>query len=674
LQRINAYNIYSSLFNLEAKTYKPCSFSSILMAIKYKGFTLDKFQEDSIASIDRGNSVVVSAATGTGKTLIADYIVEKAIKEGWHVIYTAPIKALSNQKFKDFKADYGDKIGLLTGDIVINPNAPIRIMTTEIYRNMLVDNEPMDALKYVIFDEIHFLNDPERGTVWEESIIFSPENVRFLCLSATIPNYDQFADWISTIKGHTVDTVNYSKRAVPLVHQLYDYKLGLTDIKSLSEDLENDNYPKYSRYGKRPEKRKKRYEVMAPDHKNLIRELHAKDWLPCIFFVFSRKATFERAGECAKKFNFTTPEEKARIIDYFNANVKEEIRHMQSVQKLKYFLTRGVGVHNAGIFPNLKEIVEYLFCEGLIRVLYATETFAVGINMPARTVCFGSLQKYDGISFRYLKTKEYFQLAGRAGRRGIDKEGRSITIIDRFKIDVNALEKVMGEDVEPIESQFKLSYNTVLNIMKNYDAETRQIILQSNFGYFVKKQSARQSRIMTSFSNYTRRLEMLGYLNKEKLTWKGEFATHIYTYEIPISELIFGGLFKTMTDEQMVLTLTALMYEGRPSDHFVIKGANVGRIISIVSRVRDVKRAVNFNALKRLYNLIHIWFNGGQFDQVMDICNLAEGDVIRLLRQVLDMISQIKHGLIQINDHEELVHRLESCQKKIDRDLVAVEF
>ena len=638
------------------------------MSIQYKGFTLDKFQEDAIAAVDRGHSVVVSAATGTGKTLIADYIIDKAIEEGWHVIYTAPIKALSNQKFKDFKSQYGDKIGLLTGDVVINPEAPVRIMTTEIYRNMLLDKEPLEDLRYVIFDEIHFINDRERGTVWEESLIFSASHVRFLCLSATIPNYQQFADWIASIQGHTVETVHFGKRAVPLKHHLFDRQLGLTDAATLKKEVGQEKYQTHRR------RRKKRYEVKSPDHRDLVRELDSRDWLPSIFFAFSRKATWAYAEECAKAFDFTSPKEKSTIIEYFNGHVKPEIRPLKSAQQLKWCLTRGVGVHNAGLFPNLKEIVEHLFGEGLLRVLYTTETFAVGINMPARTVCFAALQKYDGISFRYLSTKEYFQLAGRAGRRGIDTIGHAITMIDRFKLDLDAVERVMDKDVEPIVSQFKLSYNTVLNLLKNYDAETRQVVLRSNFGFYCRKQSKQQSRIMTSFSHYVRKLQKLNFVQGERLTWKGEFATYIYTHEIPISELVFGGLFDEMTDEQLVLTLTDLMYDGRPSDHFMVKGAKVGKIISVISKNRETKKAVNIIGLKRLYHLVNRWINGAEFEDLLDICNLAEGDIIRLFRQVLDIMSQIRHGLLVTGQHEELVYRLEQCMRRIDRDLVAVDF
>src|SRR3989338_5628937 len=205
--------------------------------MEYKGMTLDKFQEEAIASIDKNHSVVVSAPTGSGKTLIADYIINKDVKNGIRVIYTAPIKALSNQKYKEFTADYGkDKVGLLTGDVVINPGALILIMTTEVYRNMALTNDKMvEQVSYVVLDEIHYINDIERGYVWEESIIFSKPHVRVLCLSATIPNAEEFARWIEAIKGHEVVVVRHDERPVPLHVNFYDAELGVTSLKNLKE-------------------------------------------------------------------------------------------------------------------------------------------------------------------------------------------------------------------------------------------------------------------------------------------------------------------------------------------------------------------------------------------------------------------------------------------------------
>ncbi|MBR9702956.1 DEAD/DEAH box helicase, partial [Candidatus Woesearchaeota archaeon] len=235
--------------------------------MEFKGFTLDDFQEEAVKAIEDNQSVVVSAATGTGKTLIADYVIHKHIHDA-KIIYTAPIKALSNQKYKDFKTDYGaEKVGIMTGDVVHNPTAPILVMTTEIYRNMLLSKDQLvNDVSYVIFDEIHYMNDPERGTVWEESVIFSPKHIRFLCLSATIPNADEFARWIQTIKEHTVAVVHHAERAVPLTHMVFEEQHGLMTAKDLKEltDIPDINKARGGRRGRRERGRNKFSKPASP--------------------------------------------------------------------------------------------------------------------------------------------------------------------------------------------------------------------------------------------------------------------------------------------------------------------------------------------------------------------------------------------------------------------------
>jgi superfamily II RNA helicase len=648
----------------------------------YRNFTLDKFQEDAIKAIEQDHSVVVSAATGTGKTLIADYVINKAIEEGVRAVYTAPIKALSNQKYREFKELYGSKVGMLTGDVVINPGADILIMTTEIYRNMLVEKSPDVAqIKYVIFDEIHFINDIERGTVWEESIIFSPNEVRFLCLSATIPNYRQFADWISSIKEHTVDTVNYMKRAVPLNHQFYDSTLGITTIENIKSQI--DHLPKVSRqdsgrggrsgHGGRGGN-KQRSNAPLPNHTELIKELEESGKLPAIFFSFSRNLCEKRAKELAKKKTFTTPDQRKFIVEFFNDHMNDSIKNMHSTRELKEVIVKGIGVHHAGMLPKLKEIVELLFDKGLISVLYATETFAVGINMPAKTVCFGSLEKYDGISFRLLNSKEYFQLAGRAGRRGIDTVGYAISLIDRnHPENLPKIAQLVTGDTEPIISRYNLSYNTILNLRKHYDDAQIQVLLKSNFGYFVKKQNQNQVRILQSFSNYERILEKLGFLENKKVTWKGEFATRIYTRELEVGELVYSGILAKMNLKELGVVLASLIYEERRMDEFDIEGVDIGPILKKLKDNQFLDKKVKKIALKKMHKIVNLWLSGASFEKLLDVCNLAEGDIIRLFRQLIDMSKQILSSLKVMQEQDELQHTLSQLIAAIDRDLIAVE-
>lgn len=443
---------------------------------EFRGFTLDPFQEQAVDYIDQNYSVLVAAPTGVGKTLIADYIIEKIFREGGRVVYTAPIKALSNQKFREFKALVGEEaMGILTGDIVINPDAPILIMTTEIFRNMLQeDPERVQDVRYVIFDEIHYIDDPDRGSVWEESLIFMPPSMRFLGLSATIPNVDQLANWIAEVQEQEIKVVTHFERVVPLKHGLYERSLGFTNMRSIQK--------KYRRLASasalgRPE-------VEATTHLDLV-EAIKDDYLPCLFFTFSRRKCESNALELGEEQDFLTKEQKAQV----RAIIDSVLERYPSVESgrwpnLRRLLLKGIAYHHAGMLPVLKDIVEELFTHRLISVLYCTETFAVGLNFPCKTVCFDSSTKWDGVSFRPISNREYFQMAGRAGRRGIDVEGFVFTLVDLNYFDRSQFPSMNEDEVEPLQSQFALTYNSILNLVKNYDEEDIRRILGQNFATY----------------------------------------------------------------------------------------------------------------------------------------------------------------------------------------------
>lgn len=636
--------------------------------MQYKQYTLDQFQIDAIECIEKNHSVVVSAATGTGKTLIADYIINKALQENKRVVYTAPIKALSNQKYREFSKEYGAKVGILTGDVVINHTAPILIMTTEIYRNMLLEANEIDV-SYVIFDEIHYINDLERGTVWEESIIFSPDSVRFLCLSATIPNYRQFADWISAIKHHQVDCVNYMKRAVPLTHKCFDPYLGFTTIDAIMSDARQHQH-RHSIYRKKSQKSQR---VRLAHHTQLIEILEEKNLVPTIFFSFSRALCHQRAIELAKKKDYLNADQKKIVIELFD-KIPAEVKGMQTTQELKHVLVKGIGVHHAGLLSSIKETVELLFDKQLIKVLYATETFAVGINMPAKSVCFGSLEKYDGITFRVLNSKEYFQLAGRAGRRGIDKEGYSIAIIDRNHPELFAkIKQITTADTDPIISRYSLSYNTVLNLYKYHAHSDIEKILKNNFGYFCKRQSESQARISQSFANYSKILKKMEYLQDEKLTQKGEFASKIYTKELEVTELVFSGILHQVSIGQMCTILAALIYEPRRTDSFESANASINAMLKILDEHEFLARRLKKPLIKKMYNVINSWINMCEFDDLLTLCNLAEGDIVRIFRQLIDIIRQIKGSLLAIDKKHPLINKLNEALERIDRSIVQID-
>ncbi|MEM2032003.1 MAG: DEAD/DEAH box helicase [Candidatus Woesearchaeota archaeon] len=637
--------------------------------VQFKGFILDPFQIDAIKSIEKGNSVVVSAGTGTGKTLIADYIIEKALKEKRRVIYTSPIKALSNQKFRDFKRQYGDAVGLLTGDVTINHDAQIQIMTTEIYRNMLLNREYFDDLQYVIFDEVHYLNDPERGAIWEEAIIFSPEHVRFLCLSATIPNANQLALWIEKIHKHEVDVIIYNKRAVPLEHYVYTDSTGIKEIDSLDTSIfKKDKKEKKSKTKKN--QNVQRYSNLV----NLINILKQKEYLPCIVFSFSRKKTWENAFKVAEIFDFTTQAEKNYISQFFESKINDEkLWELDSVNQLRYLLLRGIAVHNAGLLPTLKEIVEILFSEGKIKVLCATETFALGINMPTKTAVFTDLRKWDGIRFRDLEAREYFQMAGRAGRRGIDKIGYVITMLNSSE-DYLTLKKIMEVKSEPIKSQFDISYNTILNLVRDLPLEKVKLALSKSFYLYQNQDHSSNQKIQAIFTRKYKELEKFGYINNGKLTTKGFFATKIYSHEIAISEMIFDNILKAATEEEFLVLLASLAYEFKLADKFNTKNINkeVNRILNLISHNEYLKKYVKKVNVLRMYKIVTYWYQGRTFEELLDITNLAEGDIIRLFRNIIDYLRQLIKASSEI--YPENVTKFESMIQKIDRDVIRVDF
>ncbi|MFO8016039.1 MAG: DEAD/DEAH box helicase [Candidatus Woesearchaeota archaeon] len=631
--------------------------SATAQGMEYKGLKLDRFQEEAIQAIDKNHSVVVSAPTGSGKTLIADYIIDRDIREGIRVIYTAPIKALSNQKYNDFVSDYGkDKVGLLTGDIVINPEAQILVMTTEVYRNMALTNDkPIASVSYVILDEIHYINDIERGYVWEESIIFSQDNVRFLCLSATIPNAKEFASWIQSIKNHNVDTVLHNERNVPLHKRFYDTELGITTLEEIRSvrDL-----PARGR-GKR-----RRPRISPPNHIHLISGI--TDKLPCFFFNFSRKGCQQLALELARSKMFDRDHTIMSFVRKRLEGASKEIQSLKSTKMLRETLPYGIAFHHAGLIPLMKGIVEELFARGKIRVLYTTETFAVGMNMPAKTVCFKSPRKFDGVNFRFLNSKEYFQIAGRAGRRGIDKEGFVYMMVDRRDFNYDILKRITSKDIEPIMSQFRLSVNTVLNITDQHTPEEIESILRMSFYTYQHRQ---KSEIRNSFRKIRKNLERLGYIKDGRLTRKGRFSSKIYADEIMTGEIFATDLYKQLDDYQMMMVIASLCYEPREKTEFYKKYPS-GEISDLKRKLFQHKGMKNrFSHLLPLTALVNPCYNGSRILEILKNTNLLEGDLIRFFRQMMDRFSQIQHA----TDDTQLRQKARDCQNIIMRCLSDID-
>ncbi len=604
----------------------------------YKGFTLDKFQEDSINAIENNNSVVVSAPTGSGKTLIADYIIEREIENDKRVIYTAPIKALSNQKYQDFCELYGkDNVGLVTGDTVINSNATIVVMTTEIYRNMvLIQDESVKDVSYVIFDEIHYINDMDRGYVWEESIIFSPDHVRLICLSATIPNAKEFASWIEKIKNHQVITIIHIKRPVPLEINFYDEEIGVASLKEIHEIASIPSYDKVFIGNRRGHRRSR---TPLPNHLHLLEEI-GEEKFPCMFFCFSRMLCKRHALELEKEK--TQWKSDSKITQFIIEKLKQsssEINTLESMRVLKKTLPKGIGFHHAGLLPIQKEIVEELFAIGKIKVLYVTETFAVGINMPAKTVCFDKLKKFDGINILYLSSKEFFQMAGRAGRRGKDDIGYVYSMIDRRGFDYYKINSFTSVDKEPLKSQFKLSINTVLNLINQHSQKEITIILKQSFYAFQTNNSA---EIIRAYENIKKKLIKNKYIKDMILTEKGEFASKLFVNEIEYTEIFHSDYWKQFDDYSILLIIAAMTLETSDRTEFynLHFETNEKKIIKLLGRIIPKQ----INNIPKVTALIFPLFKGQTFFELAKNTSLEEGNIIRFFNQIIDRINQLQRA------------------------------
>lgn len=505
-------------------------------------FELDIFQKEAVYHLENGDSVFVAAHTSAGKTVVAEYAIALAAKHMTKAIYTSPIKALSNQKFRDFKTVFDD-VGILTGDVQINPEASCLIMTTEILRSMLYRGADLIRdVEFVIFDEVHYVNDLERGVVWEEVIIMLPEHVTLILLSATVPNTYEFASWVGRTKRKSIYVVTTLKRPVPLEHYLWagkdmhkivdsekrfiekgwkaanDILSGLDKVKEQSavvapQASTRGGAPQRGTRGQQPRGGQQRggnqqrgrggppnrgqgnigrtgrgggRTTAAQDRTvwvTVVNHLKKQNLLPCCIFVFSKKRCEENAESLSNQ-DFCTAAEKSSIhmtIEKSIARLKPEDRVLPQIRRIREMLERGVAVHHGGLLPIVKEIVEILFAKTLVKVLFATETFAMGLNLPTRTVVFSGYRKHDGREFRNLLPGEYTQMAGRAGRRGLDTVG-TVIIVTSGKTEAPPaaeLRQMMLGQPTKLRSQFRLHYNMILNLMRVEALKIEEMIKRS---------------------------------------------------------------------------------------------------------------------------------------------------------------------------------------------------
>ncbi|MCK5003966.1 MAG: DEAD/DEAH box helicase [Candidatus Aminicenantes bacterium] len=633
------------------------------------GIVLDKFQKDAIRLIGEGKSVIVSAPTGAGKTLIAEHVMQRVLYSGKRVIYTSPVKALSNQKFRDFSVQFPDKTGIVTGDVSINPYAPLLIMTTEILRNRLFsENSSSVDYSWVIFDEIHYIDDPDRGTVWEESLMFLPEGMKFLGLSATLPNVDEFASWISRIRGEDISVVKEDKRPVPLNFYFVSGRKVYKDpafIKNRSHGYSIGE----QRYGKR-KKLPHDNDVIS-----LITGLRSRDRLPAIYFTMNRKRTVSLAESLAS-FDFLGKIDKKKVTDTIDIALQ---RH-GSVDNPGFndiipLLKRGIAYHHAGMLPTVKELVEKLFTAGLIRIVFATATFSLGINMPAKSVILDELKKRSGRTFRIMPRRDFFQMGGRAGRRGIDKTGYVYSFTDP-SIQLHSIKSLINGIPEPVSSRFAISYAGILNLYERYGEDIYSIYYRS-FKYFLEKRKEDGVKL-SGLRKKVKLLKELKHLDAGGVTKSGKFAREIHGYELPLGEVFKSNLIKNLYPKDLVYITLALVYEPKRGEKAIPEHGRSKYLYKLtkplISRIHRYEKANDINITSPAFNFnlspaAELWMKEEPFFWCVYNAGIDEGDLIRYFRMSIQILRELLNTDISMQSRS----KVEKATSLLNRDIIDAE-
>ena len=690
--------------------------------MEYRGLTLDRFQEDAIHSLKNGRSVLVSAPTGTGKTLIADWIVEQALGAGKQVIYTAPIKALSNQKFRDYTRLYGDaKVGLVTGDLVIRRDAPCVVMTTEILRNMLLGGEKLENLMAVIVDEIHFLDDKDRGTTWEELLIYLPKHVQVVGLSATLSNLKQFADWVSFVRDGPVDVVTEQQRSVPLQFSYLSVDTALANPQRYREIYKrkgrSSGAAKFGKQNRGGSGGRRRRPQRKTTHIHVFKELQRFDLLPYLYFVFSRRDTERLArslGEQVRHSLLDDPEQQMALNDALDeaaGNLGPAL-----APDLRALYGRGIAFHHAGLHVQLKALVEDLYERKLVKVLYCTSTFALGINMPARTVVFDGLSKYNGTTMAPLTTRQFMQKAGRAGRRGLDEVGHVVIRMDFTEFPENGplLEKYARHDYEPVRSSFSLSFNSIVNLLESHNLDQVREVVDKSFLNWnlsgkakvhlekagsiedkarnnrdrkeadkLRRRAAKaEGRCWSEFEKKLGYLQQAGYL-QDDLTFNAgaTVLANIQISEIMMTELILSGELESLAPNYLFGVLCSITNELSRHVHHNFRPNKMDKqVAGMVRKVREsmlVTEAELMNGARQDFDpeLIIIgrhWAEGDSLQELLMMVNSdtdISGDLITGFRRAKDLVGQLRDVY---RDQTERVQMLNALIHSVRRDEVEV--
>lgn len=635
---------------------------------EFRGLRLYPFQAEAVDAILAGENVLVAAPTGSGKTLVADYAIELAFSRGYRVVYTSPIKALSNQKYRDFRALHGDRVGIMTGDVTLQPDADLLVMTTEVFRNTLFDApERMSEFRFVVHDEIHYIDDPDRGTVWEESILHAPRQMRMVGLSATVPNVQELADWVEEVREEPVRVVRMERRPVPLDHLCWVPDEGLLDVQRVTKLLD------------KPARRRKhmRHE-RSPGR--VLDWLQREELLPVLVFCFSRKECEAQAWDNRHR-TLLTEDERARMEEHFeDLALRYECTETKALDRIRTLALAGVAFHHAGMLPIHKEIVERLFTSGLVRVLFATETFALGINMPARAVLFLSLRKYDGEKVDYMLCRQYGQMAGRAGRQGLDDHGLVISMIDPRNDRSAGVRRVITDPPEAVTSRWNPDYSTILAL---YERMGERVIetYERSFARFQRERrkgkadTANEKRVLAA---RLRTLAATGHIEDGELTEKGVFTSQVNGYEVQAGELWHAGMLDDQPVHRLGAILLGVVYEPRVQDrNQPPQDRGLGEIADeVYDLIVDFRRAEWQEGLRQLTRepdfglsaALEGWLDGRPLRDIRAWTSAREGDFVRNLRLLLQFCRQIRKALPK--DERDLRRNLDELMNLVDRDEV----
>ena len=606
-------------------------------------FVADDFQIEAINDIKSNNNVLVVAPTGSGKTYIAEKSIEYYLNKQQNIFYTTPIKALSNQKFNDFNKQ-GINTGLLTGDRTINKDGELVIATTEILRNMIFSNDKkLENTGLIILDEVHYLGDKERGTTWEEILIHANQNIKFLCLSATIKNKNEFLEWIVSLRGAT-SLVNSDIRPTPLEISLvtsskFDKKIKV--IKS-SKDNKNKKIFKFDRQAKQYTKPKLNEQAEYLDSRKL---------LPVIFFFFSRERVESSSRQLANKMNVIDNRNqiKDKYNSVFNDLTPEEI-NLLNLDEHMWMWSRGVGFHHAGLAPIVKEFVEYLFLNKYIKYLFATETLALGINMPAKSIYIDRLHKYDGIKTRPITQSEFLQLSGRAGRRGIDDKGFAFLSYDK-SINRDWYSNLFTLKPNDLISAFSVNYSSILNLLNIYSVDKSVELLQKSF--FAYQNMYKTERLENIFHAKYGVLNELGFLNSDK----GKVLSHTYRDNLIPGIFLFNSEFNKNIEFKLMFISSGITNE---RGEFAISDKFDSLLSSYQSSLELVNKTESSNGVKKLMTLNLSWFSvfyeymkTDNIEYVVNKFGLNVGDFIKVAKEASELSKKLSL-IYEDKDFEEI--------------------